>query len=118
MMSISRSGFRPRGGRCFRTYLFQSGRGIAEPREAVEGGKKLIPGAPLLGEGGATGRREGVEAAAALLGLFDPFALDHALSLQAMQHGVNGGNLVLQQRSRAGFDQFGELVAVSRLIFK
>src|SRR5262249_19348982 len=85
------------------------------PGDAVDGIDELAPGVALRGEDVGAGRRQPVEAPAALPGLLDPAALDPPALLQAVQEGIEGCNAERNRAAGAGLDELAQLVTVARL---
>jgi hypothetical protein len=71
------------------------------------------PGLALLSQHAPTLRRDFVEAAASLVGLFDPGPLDPSTLLEAIQQGVEGINVKRDLAAGARVDQFTQLIAVA-----
>src|SRR5262249_34832149 len=87
--------------------------GMADPRNAIERGEKVLPDAALLREHLAACGGQPVVAAAALAGALDPAALDQAAVLEAIERGVERGGVKGDGAARSLVDQAADVVAVT-----
>src|SRR5579862_4866066 len=91
MISCSRVGLRPSGGRSSRTKIRQSCMvlsGLLRLCDAFDCADKFAPRAALLGQGFPSCRCEFVKAPPPLAGFFEPTAFDPAAAFEPVQHGV------------------------------
>src|SRR5262245_27524254 len=72
------------------------------------------PRLSLCGQHAAAFDRHLIEAAAALVGLFDPGALDPATLFESIEQGVERIDVEGQRAAGPGVDQLAQLVAVPR----
>jgi hypothetical protein len=72
------------------------------------------PGLPLLSEHAPTLRRDFVEAAASLVGLLDPIALDPSTLLEAIQQRIERINVKRYLAAGSRVDQLVQFIAVAR----
>src|SRR5688572_13110365 len=89
---------------------FQSG--MTDPGDTAQRHDELFPAAALAGEHAAAGGRDAVEAAAPLARLLDPAPLNQLPALEAIEHGIERGDVELEHALRSLFDQLADLVAV------
>src|SRR5215471_12153364 len=116
-MSSSRAGSTFSGDKRARTSALKAagsmGSGMADPRHAIERSEQRVP-APalavqhLLAVGG-----DAIEAAAPRAGAFDPFALDEAATFEAVEGGIERGDVELDRAAGSLLDQLRDLVAVA-----
>src|SRR5262245_26809313 len=112
MISRRRAGGTPRAAR--RASSDRAHSGMFEARDTVDGGDEVLPAAGLGGEHAPAGGGEAVVASAPDPRLLHPLPLDPAALLEAVQEGIERGDVVAQRASRALFDQLADLVAVAR----
>src|SRR5882762_626207 len=91
---------------------FQSG--MFGLRDLVNGVDELAPVVTLCGEHVPAFGGQAVEAAPALARLLDPLARDPPALLEAIEEGIEGGDLELEAAAGACLDQLADLVAVAR----
>jgi len=72
------------------------------------------PGVALLSQRAPALRRDFVEAAASLMGLFDPGPLDPSTLLEAIQQWIEGIDVKRNLAAAARVYQFTQLIAVAR----
>jgi hypothetical protein len=87
-------------------------------RDAADSGHEVFPTLLFRAEHPAPFRSEAVIPAAALLRLLDPLALDPALSFEAVEQGIQGGDMEAQGAAGADLDQFRDVVTVTGLGFE
>src|SRR5215510_3799370 len=110
-ISASRSGERCRPDKRGRTCCVQSGMFVS--CDALNSVNECCPGLALSSQHPPALRRDFVEAAASLVGLFDPGALDPATLLKAIEQGIEGVNVKRDLAAGARVDQFTQLIAVA-----
>src|SRR5215813_8148581 len=71
------------------------------------------PGPALLSQHAPTLRRDFVEAAASLVGLFDPGALDPSTCLEAIHQGIEGIDVEGDLAAGVGVDECTQLIGVA-----
>src|SRR5690242_11571574 len=89
--------------------------GIADPRDAVDGGDEVLPALALRLERRAASGREAVEASPALAGFLDPAPDDPAALLESIEQGIERRDMEHEHALRARLDQLLQLVSMSRL---
>src|SRR4030095_10805646 len=89
-----------------------------DARHAIERRDEVSPDAALLREHLAACGGEPVVASAALPGFFDPAPVDQAFACEAVQRGVERGDVKRDGAIRAFVDQPADVVAVSILFFE
>src|SRR5258706_8661937 len=120
-MSASRAGSTASGASRARTSAFQFLMGLftlrslraAQPRDAVQCREERAPAPPLRGEHRLSFRGEAIETFAALTALLDPPALNETAALEAVERGVERGDVKLQGAAGSAVDQLRQLVAVA-----
>src|SRR5262245_5510808 len=110
-ISASRVGGRRRPDKRGRTCGVQSGMFVS--CDALNSVYERRPGLALLRQHAPTLGRDFVEAAASLVGFFDPGALDPSTLLEAIEQGIEGINVKRDLAAGARVDQFTQLIAVA-----
>src|SRR5829696_8520112 len=86
--------------------------------DTLKGGDQLLPAGPLVAQNSAAGGGELVVPATPLAGLLDPFPLDPAPALHAIEHRVERGDVKSEDAAGAIVDQLRDLVAMAAACFE
>ena len=108
----------PVTARSAKVTLSSEGSGMIDPRDEPHGLDEAFPRIPLAGQDAAPGRGQAVEAASPLSGLLDPSSLQPSALFQAIEKGIQGGDVELELPVRARLDQLADFVAVPRPRFE
>jgi hypothetical protein len=84
--------------------------GLGDPSHRLD---ERRPGALLHAEHLSAGGREAVIPAAPLRRLLDPAAFEQAACLEAIQKGIEGGDVEAQRAAGSRLDELPDLVAVA-----
>src|SRR5688572_16738851 len=91
--------------------------GMVDSRDEAHGVDEGLPGIALLHQHAAAFTRQAVEPAAPFPGLFDPASLQPPALLQPIKEWIQRCDMELQLTGRARFDQFADLISMSRAAF-
>src|SRR5262245_55805258 len=86
---------------------------MANPCDARERVDELLPAGAVAGEHAPALGRDAIEPAAALAGFLDPAPDDESALLQPVEHGVERGDVELEDAVGALVDELADLVAVA-----
>src|SRR5260221_13206218 len=95
---------------------FQSG--MADARDAIERDEKGLPDAALAGEDLSSWWREPVISATALAGALHPPPFDEALVFEAIQRGIQGGDVEVDGAVGPLGNEPADLIAVALALFE